>query len=434
MNFGEDGYRVWWVAFGLALLAVLALVTYAFLGTAVFGVFLYYAARPFHERIEPRAGQPTVAATLSLLVLVVPLFSLVAYAGAVALQEASQAVDGIDLGPYEEIVGPYLDISASVDDPLTLLQQVDDPQILLDALLSALGYLGVVGTSLLYLFVSITLAFYLLRDGGRLAGYAALLEDDGGVLRSYGSAVDETLETVYFGNILNAFLTAAIGVIAFSLLNVVAPAAFSIPYPALIGLLAGAGSLVPVVGMKIVYVPLLLYLGARAAMTGTGWGFVGLTTAVSVVVVDFVPDLFLRPYVSGQNLHTGTVMFAYVLGPVIWGWYGLFLGPLLLVLGAHFVRLVLPELLAGRKLRPDSLDPGTLASERDGDGSESGNGVDTGSDGARDGTGSDERAAGGEPAADPGVGGGRSAEADSDGGIGDDDRSGPDGGTGTPRE
>jgi hypothetical protein len=50
-------------------------------------------------------------------------------------------------------------------------------------------------------------------------------------------------------------------------------------------------------------------------------------------------------------------MFAYILGPVLFGWYGLFLGPLLLVLVVHFVRLVLPELVDGEPIEPTAVDP-----------------------------------------------------------------------------
>jgi hypothetical protein len=48
-------------------------------------------------------------------------------------------------------------------------------------------------------------------------------------------------------------------------------------------------------------------------------------------------------------------MLAYVFGPLLWGWYGLFLGPVVLVLVVHFVRLVLPELLAGEEIAPSAL-------------------------------------------------------------------------------
>ncbi|MFB6295678.1 MAG: AI-2E family transporter, partial [Halobacteriales archaeon] len=68
--------------------------------------------------------------------------------------------------------------------------------------------------------------------------------------------------------------------------------------------------------------------------------------AVAFFVVDVIPDMVLRPYVSARELHMGTVMFAYILGPLLFGWYGIFLGPMLLVIAVRFNRIVLPELLA----------------------------------------------------------------------------------------
>jgi hypothetical protein len=38
-------------------------------------------------------------------------------------------------------------------------------------------------------------------------------------------------------------------------------------------------------------------------------------------------------------------MFAYILGTLLFGWYGLFLGPMVLVFVTHFLRVVVPELL-----------------------------------------------------------------------------------------
>lgn len=359
-----DRARVGWIAFGVALALLLAWVTMAFLGTVVFGVFLYYATRPAYRRIRPRVGQPTVSALLALFALALPLVLLVAYTAAIALQELGAVADSIDLGPYASTIEPYLDVSTVVDDPQMALERIGDPQAVLDVLQSALGYLGIVGSGLLSLFISFSLAFYLLRDTNRLTGYGALLADDHGTLEAYGRAVDSSLSSIFFGTILNAFLTGVIAAIAYSLLNLMAPAGLAIPFPALLGVLAGAGSLIPVVGMKIVYVPLVAYLAARAVLDGTGLQFVAIVAAVSLVVVDFIPDLVLRPYVSGRGLHTGTVMFAFVLGPILFGWYGLFLGPLILVLVAHFVRLVLPELLDGDRPEPAAVEPRPDAADR----------------------------------------------------------------------
>jgi len=49
------------------------------------------------------------------------------------------------------------------------------------------------------------------------------------------------------------------------------------------------------------------------------------------------------------------VMLAYIFGPLLFGWYGIFLGPMLLVLLVHFTALVLPELLAGTEILPETV-------------------------------------------------------------------------------
>ncbi|WP_101297927.1 hypothetical protein [Halegenticoccus soli] len=54
------------------------------------------------------------------------------------------------------------------------------------------------------------------------------------------------------------------------------------------------------------------------------------------------------------------MLFAYLLGAAIFGWYGVFLGPLVLVVIVDFLRLVFPRLLRGDLDRPRD-DPGTAS-------------------------------------------------------------------------
>jgi hypothetical protein len=75
-----------------------------------------------------------------------------------------------------------------------------------------------------------------------------------------------------------------------------------------------------------------------------------LFVGASFALLDIIPQTVLRPYLSGRGIHTGLVLFAYVLGAALFGWYGLFLGPLLLVLVAQAANVVLPELLHGERL------------------------------------------------------------------------------------
>jgi predicted PurR-regulated permease PerM len=376
-------YRIGWWSLGFALGAALLYVVYRFVGTFVFGVFIYYATRPIYRRLRRVIRPPSLAAAVSLFALALPALVLVAYALSIALGELLQYVNGGALDPTR---WPLVDqeLLDGIADPATLLQldperylTAEGVRSLLSSLGSAVDTVAFLGVGAVHLFVMLALAFYLLRDGDRLSRWTVRkFGDERGVLETYGRAVDRDFKAIFFGNILNAVLTGSIGVLAYSILNVYAPPGLAIPAAPLVGLLAGVASLVPIVGMKLVYVPVALYLAVLGALTDpTGLWFVVVFAAISFVVVDTIPDLVLRPYVSGRSLHVGSLMIAYTFGPLLFGWYGIFLTPMLLVLIVHFARLVLPELLDGEPIKPYAVDPGTVgAGEEYADGT----GADTG--------------------------------------------------------
>jgi predicted PurR-regulated permease PerM len=347
----------WWVV-GFALAAAVLYVVYSFVGTFVFGIFLYYATRPVYNRLRRRIRPASLAAATALLALALPVLLLMVYTTAIALQEFNNIATQTDINGLQSAVQPYVDVSSIAQRPDELLAN-PDPAVIRSVGESALQYLGLIGNAVLHLFVMIAIAFYLLRDDYRLSRFfRRQFADEGGVVEAYVRAVDRDFNSIFFGNILNALLTGTIGAAAYNTLNFVAPAGLAIPYPTLVGLLTGAASLIPIVGMKLVYFPVSAYLGLETALADPAllW-FPALFFAVSLVAVDTIPDLVLRPYVSGRNLHVGLVMLAYIFGPLLFGWYGIFLGPMLLVLVVHFLRIVLPELVAGQPIRPWAVDP-----------------------------------------------------------------------------
>ncbi|WP_435124762.1 AI-2E family transporter [Halobaculum sp. D14] len=361
---------VWWGVGGL-LVAALTYVVYSFVGTFVFGVFIYYATRPVFNRIRRRIPQPSVAAAVAIFALALPAMLLVGYA---LLIVANQLYDLTNRGVFDPTRIPGIDqeLLDTLSDPEAILAldwgqylTVDTISRLAGSVSNVLDAVAFFGTGAIHLFVMLALAFYLLRDGGRLSRFFTRFADQHGVIQAYGRAVDRDYRSIFFGNILNAMLTGTIGVIVYSLLNVAAPAGNHIPAAALVGLLAGVASLVPIVGMKLVYFPVAGFMAIRAAANGdvgTLW-FVAVFALASFVVVDTIPDLVLRPYVSGRSLHVGAVMLAYTLGPLLFGWYGIFLMPMLLVLAVHFARIVLPELLTGEPIKPYAVDPSYLTAE-----------------------------------------------------------------------
>ncbi len=356
-----------WVLVGLTLAVVLAVTFVAFAGTILFGLFIYYATRPVYDRLLGRLGNRALAAAASLLSLALPIVFLLGYTVLVGLQEFRRFTQNNDLGEFESYVEPYLGASSSVTNPEEILANpgtfLADPSISRfaeEAFGQVLGYLGLLGTAALKLFVMIVVAYYLLKDGRRLSRWVlGKFDDDRGVMAEFFRAVDRDFQNVFFGNILNAFLTAILAAIVYSVMNAhVAPAGIRIPYPVLAGLLMAVGSLIPVVGILVVYVPVGAFLTITAYSTDPAllW-FPALFFIVSFVVIGALPDFVLRPYVAAGSLHVGAVMLAYTFGPLLFGWYGIFLGPVLLVLITHFGRIVVPELLDDRTLGPYAIDP-----------------------------------------------------------------------------
>jgi predicted PurR-regulated permease PerM len=340
-----------WTLLGVTLLGAIAYVLTAFVGTVIVAVFVYYAARPINRRLTARFDHRTAAAGVSITALVVPAIGLVGYALLIVSREIRDVTNlstltsedfGLPPELYNDLSQPSFLLSTEFQDLLT----GELTGSILSSVASVTQTATALGTIAINLFAMVVLAFYLLRDDHRLARWLAeQFDTEDSIASEFFSAVDRDLSSIFFGNILNAIITGTIAVITYSLLNVVAPAGGSIPAAALVGLLAGVASLIPVVGMKIIYVPVLLFMAARAILFGSGgvW-FVVLFGIVSVVIIDLIPDIVLRPYVSGKNIHIGLLMLAYILGPLFFGWYGLFLMPALLVCFVQFARIVLPAL------------------------------------------------------------------------------------------
>jgi predicted PurR-regulated permease PerM len=367
MSFLEfDRARAAWWTLGGVLAAAFLFVVYTFVGTFVFGLFLYYATRPIYRRLRKHIAPPSLAAAVSMFALALPALALMLYALLVVAKEVTKLArtTQFNLGAYTTL---DLQLLNKVADPATLYQSglreyvtFDSADTVFTQVGTAADTFAFVGVGLVHLFVMVALAFYLLRDDHRISRWVSKrFADDEGVLDAYFSAVDTDLNSIFFGNILNAVLTGTIGVIAYTVLNVFSPPELHIPAAALVGLLAGVASLIPVVGMKLVYVPVAGYMGVQSlAFAGpTSVWFVAAFVLVSFVLVDTIPDLVLRPYVSGRSLHVGSVMLAYTFGPLLFGWYGIFLLPMLLVFGVNFARIVLPELVAGRQIQPYVVDP-----------------------------------------------------------------------------
>ncbi|WP_251341284.1 AI-2E family transporter [Haloplanus halophilus] len=354
-----DERRALVALFGFLVTAVIAYIAYRFVAALTVALFIYYSTRRFYRALGRLHLPKRVRAVTVILLLAVPLLLLLSYTLVLLVTETRRFVEtypvietaaanvawleGLDELPsltFEGVVEAY---RAGQFDAITDFL-VENAALLTSAIT---GFF-------LNLFIVVVVSYYLLIDGSRLHDWLRRFDDDA-IVREYLEAADRELEAILFGNLLNVIAIALIGVGAFKGYNALVPAAVEVPYPALAGVLTGVASLIPVVGMKIVYVPITAVMAIPVFFSGEHslLGYVAGFLVVAVVVVDTIPDLILRPYLSGERTHVGLLMLAYIFGPVVFGFYGLFFAPIVLALGVTFAHTALPRLLGGESA-PDS--------------------------------------------------------------------------------
>lgn len=344
--------RVVWWALTVGLVALGLFTLYAYIGTVVFGLFIYYIARPVDRQIRTVVDRRGVAAFLSLAVFEVPFLAVAGYVLLLALREV-QAYSGAGA----ELVARFLpvgvaEVERAIADPVTYLSSLESTT-LSQVLTAGLDVLGPALRLVLHVFLAIAIAFYLLRDGGRIAAWFREEAGEESALVTYAELVDRDLRIVYFGNIRTVVVVAVLGIVVYNSLNLVAPPGLAIPLPNVLALLTGAATLIPVVVGKVVYLPVTAYLANAAIETdpGTLW-FPALVAITALLVLDLFPIMLVRPLLAGQSTHGGLMMFSYIFGGLLFGWYGIFLGPLLVVMGIHLLRVGVSELIHGEEITP----------------------------------------------------------------------------------
>ncbi len=346
-----DGKRLVIALFGFAVALITVLIAYQFIAPLTVAVFLYYSTRRLFHELDRFRLPARIRAVISISVIGVPLIGLLSYTVLLSLIEARRFIERYPvaetIGAENSWIGDLAELSNPTFEGLVaayrsgqldpLIELVSEQAALLASTLSGL---------VLNLLITVVVTYYLLLDGSKFHEWLLTFDDDA-IVREYLETADAELEEVLYGNLLNVIAISIIAVVTYTGYNLIAPAAVEVPYPALAGALTGIASLIPVIGMKIVYVPLSA-VAAVPTVLGDDLSplvYVVAFFIVAAVVVDTIPDIVLRPYFSGETTHVGLLLLAYIFGPVVFGFYGLFLAPILLVLVLTFANTALIRLL-----------------------------------------------------------------------------------------
>lgn len=359
-----------WFVLGAFLILLLLWIAWPFLDVLVFAIFFYYVARPIKDRMRPYIKNETLLVIACLLLLVLPLILIMSYVVLLAVSQANSLIQyvsaqSLPAGPLSNMSNVISNIQSQLSPEnfksenigTTIIELYHRLQDLFKSTSSVHAILIAMGMTFVDLvfkvFLMLAIIFYLLRDDGKQKAWfksvfpAPVAEHDHVLVRYY-RAVDSDLESVFFGNILSIVIFAVIAAVVYSVLNFFTPdPTFVIPYPILMGILLGIAALLPLVGAWTVDIPIMLYILARTMMSGTFFAHAGFFAVMAVAIFIFVetlPGYLLRPFISHGQVNVGLLMFAYILGPIVFGVSGLFLAVIVLVLLTHYFKIVVPQL------------------------------------------------------------------------------------------
>ena len=171
----RDG-KLCWLILGLISTALLVYVLFRFYDVIIYGIFVYYVARPVYRGFVKRYKYERVGAFCSLFFIVLPLVLIGTYTLSVAYKELSKFLVHTDFGYtsyVDEIVKKIEEIASSINmaDISHLITQGDKWSVFITQITSFSGTMSGYFDFPLKLFLTFVIAYYLLKDGAKLMAW-----------------------------------------------------------------------------------------------------------------------------------------------------------------------------------------------------------------------------------------------------------------------
>src|SRR4051812_18471009 len=316
-----------------AVTLAFAWVLYPFYGAVLWAVVVAVLFAPVHRRLlQSMQGKPSLAAAVTVLIIIAMVILPLAMIATSLVQEASSLVTKIQSGEYN--LGSYLqrifDALPAWATGLIERFNLTDLSALREKLTSGLMTGGQIlapqalsiGMNtfdfVIRLGIMLYLLFFLLRDGKALAeGIREAIplrgEQKAALFNRFADVVRATVK----GGILVAMAQGTLGGIAFWFLGIHAALLWAV--------LMAFLSLIPAIGATLVWLPVAIYFLA----TGAIWQGIGLIL-YGVLVIGLVDNL-LRPFLvgKGSKLPDYVVLISTLGGIEVFGLNGFVIGPVI---------------------------------------------------------------------------------------------------------
>ncbi|PCR90381.1 AI-2E family transporter [Natrinema ejinorense] len=318
--------RLLLVVFGtLSLVLVLP-----FFQPVLAGALLAYLVAPINNRLSRRLGA-TVGALVTILITVIVVLVPLLLILAVAVDQAVSLASGAeipDLAAVETTVQELLGTDADLQRLLEPLSGAAETG-LRGVLGGVIGIVGGIPAFVVGAVIFLFTFYYLLRDGDAFVAWlrtAAPLEPD--VMDELIERTDDLLWAAVVGNVIVAGLQAILTVLGFVVLG----------FEDLVfwGIVTFVLSLLPLIGASIIWIPAVIYL----VIVGNVPAAVGLLVYGFVIISG--SDNFVRPIAMqrGAHLNSGLLVLGIFGGVAVFGFLGLFIGPVILGLSKAVVDLL----------------------------------------------------------------------------------------------
>jgi len=323
--------------------AVALLIAWPFLRSLAAGVIVAVIFYPVYKKVLQWTGNRSTWASLATTLVIVLLFLFpVTLILLKATNEAIGAAQRLSRFSAEQGgVGQFVFVMA--ERPLHFFGRFIDlskydihnainsglQRMSLSVLSSGASVLGSLARFTADFFFTLIVVFFLFRNGESwAAGLGSLMP----LSPAQTSRLFRNINDTIIGNVYGIV---SVG-LAQGILTGIATAIVGLPSPLLFSIAAFFASILPVVGAALVWVPAGLYL----IFTGALWKGI-FVLAWGAIVISMV-DNVVRPWVvSGKvELHPLVLMFVILGGVQVFGFLGLFLGPVIVsVLAALFQML-----------------------------------------------------------------------------------------------
>lgn len=335
--------RILFLVFFLALFLLVARLFYPFITVILWSGLIYVLLNPLYERAtrlsrshKERPALKRILAGLfalfGVLILVVPL----AFLAINIVQQVGDLTKSIfrflharpeffDLSP-NGILGGFIDrISKGSIDLSSIDLRGEITRFIAGSSQRVLGFSGALlrntASFLLALAFMIFMTYFLFMDGKHLAKVlvsAVPIEKE--YTRLFMKTLQETSKQLVMGYVLVALYQATAAFIIFSL--------FGVKGPLVLAAIVVIASFIPMVGAGLVWLPVGIIHLATGDLVG-GLALLG-TSAFFISIL----DNFIRPILLKQrlNLHPLLIFFSILGGLSLFGFNGIILGPLILIL------------------------------------------------------------------------------------------------------